>query len=575
MKKIFFFAATALALAGHAQMHSNHHHFESKSASGIITDHKKLSNGNTLQSMIIDDSTRLYPGAQLCYAESVVKNPGSLLTLTSSNNSQVWTKNWFPVNYMNDFFYIETFYVDPSGDIYLSGRFSGVVDLDPGPATVMYNSVFQNAGYGFLIKLDSNGNYLWSKILNNPSNVYQFCNIYSLLALNNGHLLCSGTYSETVDFDPGVGVQTRTTPAMATNGFLLELDMNGNFVQVATLASSSSSAPGAPTQDNAGNTYLVCSFSGTIDIDPTAAVSNFTAYESYYNSCLIKYDSLFNPIWSKHFDPDFGYPFVRRLDDQNIYIVSNFVDTALLNNNTSVIAQGYADMAVERWDSAGNCIWSKTITGAGDVYTSDFRVHNNALYLYYFYDDSLYTNTGVNDTALYAQNYDIALTVLANTGDHLQTLELKSDSATYNYWGQIDFSSLTTNINYYTDGIIDLEPFPAVVNDFSQSSWNTGIVGIVELMPLTLGSNALSLASNPTLQAYPNPADDDLNIVVPTNGTLTVVDLYGQTVFVENVYAKQVVLWNTTTLASGVYFLRLEDEFGKISPTQKIVVQHR
>lgn len=574
MRIIFFIAATALALSGNAQMYQDHHHFEGRNSAAIITKHVELPNGNTLQSMIVNDSIKLYPGAQLCYAESVTKNPGSVLTLTSPTNTQLWSKTWFPVNYLNDFFYIETFYVDASGGIYLSGRFSGVVDLDPGSSADMFSTVFQNAGYGFLIKLDANGNYLWSKILKNPSNANQFCNIYSLLPMSNGNLLCSGIFRGTVDFDPGAGVQTRTAPALTDYAFMLELDMAGNFVKVAVISSTNTASPSHPVRDNAGNTYMVFTFSGTIDIDPAAGISNYTSYEYYYNSCLVKYDSMFSPIWSKHFDPDFRYPLLDRLDDQNIYLVTNFVDTAILNNNTNVIAQGYADLAVERWDASGNCLWSKTFSGPGDIYVTDFRITNNALNVLYFYDDTLHTNTGTNDTTVFAANYDIAYSVLDVNGDHVQTLELKSDSATYNYWGEFDFSQNSTNINYFTNGIIDIDPFPGVVNDFIQSNWTYGISGIVELMPVMTGGITPQIESGQTLQVYPNPANENLNIAVSADGFVTMTDVVGKTVMNEQVFAGQAVQWNTAALSPGVYFLTLENKSGTRTPAQKVIVRH-
>lgn len=289
---------------------------------------------------------------------------------------------------------------------------------------------------------------------------------------------------------------------------------------------------------------------------------------------MVKYDSVFNPIWSKHFDPDFRFPLLDRLDDQNLYLITNYVDTAILNNNTNVIAQGYADLAVERWDTAGNCLWSKTFTGPGDIYSSDFRIINNSLNLLYFYDDTLHTNTGTNDTTIYATNYDIAYTVLDLNGDHIQTLELKSDSSTYNYYGKLDFSLNSTNFNYFTTGLIDLDPYPAVVNDSPQSAWNVGISGVVELIPVLTGVVPTNNDFKQSLQTYPNPPNEYLNIVSTSEGMATICDILGKTFFKEKVFAEQIVPVNTKSLPSGVYFLKFENKSGKGSLVQKVIVSH-
>ena len=53
--------------------------------------------------------------------------------------------------------------IDATGAVYVAGYFSGTVDFDPGTGTNSHTAPVDNSG--FVVKLDSGGNFAWAQVL--------------------------------------------------------------------------------------------------------------------------------------------------------------------------------------------------------------------------------------------------------------------------------------------------------------------------------------------------------------------------------------------------------------------------
>ena len=56
-----------------------------------------------------------------------------------------------------------------------------------------------------------------------------------MIVHSTGHLLVSGNFAGTVDFDPGTGVHEASAPSNETISYLIRLDGTGNFNWLQTL----------------------------------------------------------------------------------------------------------------------------------------------------------------------------------------------------------------------------------------------------------------------------------------------------------------------------------------------------
>ncbi len=111
--------------------------------------------------------------------------------------------------------------VDPSGNVYTTGNFAGTVDFDPGPGT--YTLTTTASSEIFINKLDSSGNFVWSKVL--AGDDYGAGNDIAVDA--SGSVYTTGFFSGTVDFDPGIDVFNLTTGMGGPNLFVSKLAGTG------------------------------------------------------------------------------------------------------------------------------------------------------------------------------------------------------------------------------------------------------------------------------------------------------------------------------------------------------------
>ena len=161
--------------------------------------------------------------------------------------------------------------VDTSGNSFICGFFSGTADLDPGPA--VSNATVIGGRDIFVVKVDVNGNLIWSKTFGGTGND----EAYGVAVDNTGNVFISGGFSSTVDFDNTAGVANLVSIS-ALDGFVLKLDMNGDYIWVKHFASTSFDNPIYGIKIHPlGGVCFTGIFIGTADVDPGVGVFNLTS----------------------------------------------------------------------------------------------------------------------------------------------------------------------------------------------------------------------------------------------------------------------------------------------------------
>jgi hypothetical protein len=163
--------------------------------------------------------------------------------------------------------YGNSIFTDASGNLYTTGTFQGTADFDPGAITFGMTSA--GGDDVFINKLDALGNFDFAKRIGGIGN--DGCNSIYLDASNN--IYTAGTYSATVDFDPGAGIFNLTS-AGNYDIYVNKLDASGNFVWSAGMGGTALDFAIAINLSSSGSIYTTGGFQSVTDFDPGAGIYN-------------------------------------------------------------------------------------------------------------------------------------------------------------------------------------------------------------------------------------------------------------------------------------------------------------
>jgi len=166
--------------------------------------------------------------------------------------------------------------VDDDGHVYLSGHFRGVVDFDSDG-----NGDIHNSGSGadaFVTKRRTDGSYLWTKSFGAETGGGTATNV--TLDIQR-RIILTGDFSNTVDFDPGEGVDEHTSKGRR-DVFVTRLTADGEHILTDTFGATADDLTCGAAVDAEGNVLVAGDFdSDTIDFDPTTGVDQHINHGEY------------------------------------------------------------------------------------------------------------------------------------------------------------------------------------------------------------------------------------------------------------------------------------------------------
>ncbi|MEN8958335.1 MAG: M43 family zinc metalloprotease [Flavobacteriales bacterium] len=182
-----------------------------------------------------------------------------------------------------------------------------------------------------------------------------------------GNLYICGTFSGTVDFDPGPGV-SNLNAGIDSDAFLLKLDASGNFVWARHFDGNSLIQGRSLAVDNAGNIFMTGYFLGTIDFDPGLGVFNMTtASPSGAEAYVLKLDNMGVFNWAKKIgnSTSLSVGFSIDVDDfGSVYVFGNYRTTVDFDPGLGVFnltSNGVDDNFILKLNNSGNFVWAQSI----------------------------------------------------------------------------------------------------------------------------------------------------------------------------------------------------------------------
>lgn len=252
---------------------------------------------------------------------------------------------------------------DPSGNVYFTGYFSGTMDFDPGIGTATY-SVYGGSGYdSYVCRFSSAGDFVWVKIF--AGSAFQSGKDVEIDV--DGNVLSTGTFGNTVDFDPGAG-STTVTSAGLQDIYISKLNSSGNFVWIRTFAGDSNGNPMYVLADDEGSVYTTGAFQGTFDFDPGSGVSSLNC--TPFNGYVSKLDLNGNFLWVQQLvSNSTGTNYKPLIDSQgNLYVVGVYQGITDFDGGAgafNMTAVGGSDVFLLKMDPNGNFITAKSFGGSG------------------------------------------------------------------------------------------------------------------------------------------------------------------------------------------------------------------
>jgi len=263
----------------------------------------------------------------------------------------------------NSEFIINDITTDANENIYLAGKFSGELATE-------VDTLNAQGIDGIILKYDSVGNYLTSKVFNDSAGA---CLITQIEKEDvTGRIGISGWYYGSAQFDTIM----INNPTANSNGFIASLDMNMNvewakdyveaydFNDYAKLAMSPN-----------GNLLISGSYySDTLFIEDTSFV-NLNVSDIY----LASYNNAGYLNWIKKE----GGIHEDRVNDievdrnNNITIVGSFPGAIFLGNGT-IFACGSQGLFISRYDNEGDFLYSYSNEGCGDTEGNYVSIDNNS-----------------------------------------------------------------------------------------------------------------------------------------------------------------------------------------------------
>lgn len=273
--------------------------------------------------------------------------------------------------------------VDGDGNVYTTGIYGASADFDPGPGTAYLNF---GGGWNdaFILKLDAAGNYVWAKSFSGSEDESG-----TEIALDNdGNIYTYGSFSGTVDFDPGPGVFNMTSTQVSA--YVTKLNAAGNFVWAKQIGGTGQFLAGGMAVAATGNIYLMGSvLDNVIDADPGPNTVNILP-DGFIDACVIKLDNNGNFGWARKIGGAFAMAFgIKITTDAQEHVFPAGVYAGGIDFSTaplmSLSTNATEDLFFAKLDAAGNYLWTKSTAGNAGALTELYTIKTDAM-------GSLYTS---------------------------------------------------------------------------------------------------------------------------------------------------------------------------------------
>jgi hypothetical protein len=481
---------------------------------------------------------------------------------------------------------------DADTNVYITGRFRGTADFDPGPG--VYELTATDDDDAFICKLDVNGDFVWARKLGSEGAAYG----YAFSIDDNKNVYTIGHFTETADFDPG-GDNYFLTSGGEHDVFISKLDSLGRFVWAKQFKGSGHGYGFASGIDQYGHVYVAGHFEGTFDFDPGEEEFLLTA-AGEEDIFICKLDSMGNFVWAiQQGGPKTDRCFSLVIDAEgHLYTTGNFSATADFSPGTDghlLTASGEVDAFVCKIDDTGKTLWTRQISATNVIRSFSLALDSHgSLHAAGFFNDTVYVDTGQEPAQLISKgSNDVFVYKIEKAFTAPATYTI---AAVAGEGGRI-LPEGTTEVEEGEDLVITVVPDDGyriayvkvdghAIEFSSDENWdaeNNQYTFRHITSPRTIEAGFevddthAGEISQPAFRLFPNPASHAVRIV--SNGqpegdvAVSLVDMHGRILFhtIVNESTAHEVQISLEKIPAGVYLVRLSGSH--INHVQKLLVE--
>lgn len=500
-------------------------------------------NGNIVQTGRITGIADMDPGSGATDTSFSFVGYNYYVSKTDLNGHLMWIK-YFKLTGLATTFDFMGLQVNSNNEIIVVGNFFGVVDFDLSAAGVdTLRSHFPTYPDYFVAKYDSSGDYQWAFNIGHPTSSNIEVKALNIQSNNDIVIAASPNGGAAVDVDPGSAVHT----SIGGNANIICYDSNGNYLWNNNIS----------TQYSYANSYK--------SLDGDAVGNSYLLTVGYYELTVNKFDNSGARIWDVTLGDFSSYSRVNAqsvlVDKSNgdFYIAGTFDDTVdfdpgpgvtnLISNNIS-----YQDGFIARYDSSMNLIWINYY--AGNILFGDYSLDFSGNDIVAVGDLKGTINFGNGITFSSPAQAAPFYIKFDNVGTVLSGFML-------NGFGSYNTINSTSNQSFvtsgYVGGTIDMDPTAGTV---TLSATNAG--GFNAVYGTVPTANAETEKNN-LFNVFPNPATGYLVVETKTNSVAKLFDVNGQEIFSQYITPNSKNVLNVSKIASGLYLLKVGNDFQKVS----------
>lgn len=200
--------------------------------------------------------------------------------LNLANGNVVWSSVFLDTGTDSSASDISELSVAADGSVYVVGTFDNDIDVNPDLSSQV--TISSHGGDDdddvMVIKLDSNGNYIWATAIGSSAGGDSGDAVYVSNEVSPS-VYVSGDFTVSMDADGSGtgGAGSASTVINATgnqDAFIVKLDANGDLDWALNVGGAQYDTGDAITEDGSGNIYIGGQFRQATDIDPSAATVN-------------------------------------------------------------------------------------------------------------------------------------------------------------------------------------------------------------------------------------------------------------------------------------------------------------